>query len=234
MADHRANSDVIWTQRRAWIILMLLIGTLAAFNLTLNPEGTTVDKIPEHFALPLMGAAMAQPVLFAIWAALIDSPAILRIPLSLAASMVVFFAGTIKQWNVFTSENSPPAGQELLMELALFGISLAIVLVARWLIGWRIGRLTGTGANERTNQFSLKYLLLLTTICAVLLLARRILLAGNFWHESAFWTKEVSEGLIFVGLILVALFPLLIIPLIAIARHPSIAHWSLCPSSGPG
>jgi hypothetical protein len=167
-----------------------------------------------------MGATISQPVLFAIWAALAAGSVAMRIPLSLAACTVVFFASTIKQWNLVTRNNSLPAGQDLIMELAFFGLSLAIMLVARWFFGWRISR-TGKIASGNANQFSLKYLILLTTICAALFLAGRSLLAGDFWSQSAFWKQTISDGLTFVGLFLFALFPLLIIPLIAIARHPS-------------
>ena len=83
-----------------------LVGAHAAFNLFLNPMGAGAENVSEGLALPLMGATVAQPVLFAIWAALGGGPAAIRIPLTLAALVAVFFPSLIKQWNLFTHSKS--------------------------------------------------------------------------------------------------------------------------------
>src|SRR4029078_6016698 len=95
-----------------------------------------------------------------------------------------------------------------------------VMFAARWIIGWRISRRMEGVANNSASQFSLKFLILLTTICAGLLVIGRGVLANERWAESAFW-NQVGNGLLFVGLMLVTLFPLLILPLIAIAQRPS-------------
>jgi hypothetical protein len=207
-------------QRQAWLVLVVLIGAHAAFNLFFNPLGADADNVSKRVGLPLMGAMLAQQVVFGTWAALGPGPAAMRIPLTFAASIAVSFAGACKQWNVFTHDKSVLAGHDLIMDMAIFGVSLTIMLAARWIIGWRISASAGNVIAGGANQFSLRYLIGLTTICAGLLVIGRVLLAGEHWFQSEFW-DQVANGLIFLGVMLLALFPLLILPLIAIAQHPS-------------
>jgi hypothetical protein len=207
-------------QRQAWLVLVVVIGAHAAFNLFFSPVGAGANNVSERVALPLMGAMLAQQVVFATWAALGPGPASMRIPLTFAASIAVSFAGACKLWNVFTHHKSMLAGQELIMDMALFGISLTIMLAARWIIGWRISASAEKVVGSGANQFNLRYLIGLTTICAGLLVVGRVLLAGEHWFRSEFW-NQIANGFIFLGALLLALFPLLILPLIAVAQHPS-------------
>src|SRR5262249_23989618 len=114
-------------QRQAWLVLVVLIGAHAAFNLLFNPIGATEDNVSKRVGLPLMGAMLAQQVVFGTWAALGPGPAATRIPLTFAASIAVSFAGACKRCNVFTHDKSVLAGHDLIMDVALFGVSLTIM-----------------------------------------------------------------------------------------------------------
>jgi hypothetical protein len=222
MADSSSSSSISLC-RRSWILLALLVAVHAAFNLALNPVGASENKVSERLGLPLMGAIFAQPVLFAIWAAIGPGPAVIRIPWSLIAALTVFFASIPKQWNMFSADSLEFDGPELTIEVVPFCITFAVMLIARKATGWRIGCLAEEpNSGNASNQFSIKYLLLITAIWAVLLAIGRALMAGGFWFESSFWEEALSSAFTFAGVILLALFPLLIFPLIVIARHPSI------------
>jgi hypothetical protein len=207
------------------IVLLLLVAAHAILNLFLNPIGASVDDVSGRLALPLMGAGIAQPVLIAIWAALGPGAAAVRIPLSLAAAGIVFLASVPKLWNVFDNDvmASKRTGESLLMELSLFAVVLVLMLVVRRISGWRIQSHAVANDNKAGgSQFSLKYLLALTAVCAALLVLGRSVAAGSFWTESTFWREFFTGLFLFGGTILLALFPMLIIPLLAIARRPSL------------
>ena len=225
MADPNINPSATSTRHRNWIVIGLFIAGHAAFNSFFNPIGATEDRISEWLALPLMGAMLAQPVLFGAWAALAPGSAAMRIPLSLLALVAVFLASIPKHWNVFVAPevSSSEVGEMMMLEMAFFGVALTTTFIGRKLRGWKICHLSKMLAGRTgTGQYSLKFLLVLTAICAVLLVVGRSLLAGKFWAESSFWNKVSSTVFTFGGITLLALFPMLIVPLIAMTQHPSL------------
>ena len=89
VADLTAKPSIAWNQRQPWLVFVVLIVAHAAFNLFLNPIGAGAENVSEGLALPLMGATIAQPVLFAIWAA----AGVFR-PRRASAYRAVFWIGT--------------------------------------------------------------------------------------------------------------------------------------------
>jgi hypothetical protein len=140
MAVSVANLSHLSQRPKSRFLLVVLIAVHAIFNLTLNPVGASEEKVSERLALPLMGATLAQPALFAIWAAVGPGPTLMRIPLSFVSAAVVFFATVPKRWNVFEvhQASSENVSQKMLMELAFFGVVLITMLIVQKVMGWRI------------------------------------------------------------------------------------------------
>ena len=141
MVDLLANSSADRKLRPEWLALAALVAAHCAFNLFFDPTGTPADDL-KLVGLPLIGASIAQPILLAIWAASAGGHAAVRIPLTLAASALLFFASTIKTWNHFTSENVVDVGEQLMIYVIFLGILLAIMTIVRLITGWRIATRT--------------------------------------------------------------------------------------------
>src|SRR6478672_9754674 len=107
--------------RRRWWIVGLLICANTAFALLFNPNGGSDEYLSEWLGMLLMGAVLAQPMLFGIWAALGTGLLVKRVPLTLAALIVVGFCGGIKQWNVFM-----PAGAANSLDVEMSVLNLAL------------------------------------------------------------------------------------------------------------
>ena len=211
--------------RRAWLVLSTLFASHAAFALFLNPIGASDNEVPELPALMLMGALFCQPVLFAIWAALGPGRAVLRIPLSLAASILICFAGVLTKWNVIVSRprNAESFISDLVISIGCFAAILLIFLIVRKFTRWRIEwpAVISTTSNK-SNQFGLKYLLGLTTLSCVLLVLGRLLAPEQLSADASSWRSTIAHTLSFGGLILLAMFPIFTLPLMVISRHVSI------------
>jgi hypothetical protein len=142
------------------------------FNtLFLPPSG---QERPEVLFFAKIGTFISQPVLFAAWASLGPPPAVMRVPLSMAAFATVLLA---IQFGYTRGAGGPDRLESLVIQSALLLAGVAIGLVVRRFTHWRIERSTVDLSPSAANQFSLRFLLILTTICAALLGLGRTLFA---------------------------------------------------------
>jgi hypothetical protein len=193
-----------------------LVAAHVAFVVLLNPSGPTTWH-EEWLYLTATGVVTVQPMLFAAWLSLGPPPATKRIPLSIAALVVVFLASGIKQWSLFSTQTAKNSldFDWLILDVAFFVAIIILGFIARKLFRWRIANIHTMSTGLTVNQFSLKYLLVLTTICAVLLsLGRNLAMQANH--------TVIAEMLTPIGLVLLAMFPALIVPVMALSKRPPI------------
>jgi hypothetical protein len=93
----------------------------------------------------------------------------------------------------------------------------------RKLTGWKVVNSTqAAGSGAEIHQFSVKYLLVLTTICAIVLGFGRALASADDLNITQGRSMDWIDDLIApVGMITLALFPAFVLPLILLSRHPA-------------
>jgi len=158
---------------------------------------------------------LAQPLLFAIWLSFGPPPATKRVPLTIGAFGLLILAGGIQKWSLFPHK-SAPANLDLAwvaLSLALFAAFTIFGLVVKRLSRSRILYADEAAGDVSVHQFSLKYLIMVTTICAVLLGIGRSL-ANDSSHVN------IRSVLVPIGLIFLAIFPVLIVPAITLSKLP--------------
>jgi hypothetical protein len=202
--------------------LALIVAAYAAFNILLNPMGGISDD--EFVTMLCIGAFFMQPVAFAIWTAIGPPPAMKRIPFSLAGFvLVVFAAACVGQLRLSTSSFPPNRiGLEwLIMPGTLFVAAIIVVLAVRILTRWHIGNTRGiAGPATPVNQFSIKYLLVLTAVCAVLLgIGRWLAISGESFDSS--W-RAIGRIIARIWLILLVMIPAILVPLAVISFRPTL------------
>jgi hypothetical protein len=126
----------------------------------------------EPVELMLVGAVYVQPVLFAIWTAFGPGAAVRRVPLTVATFVLAMLASKFNLWRLL--EGGTGGAGFIILALPLFGLMACALSVVRWRIGWQIGLSPGvTPDGLASNRFSIKYLLVWMSICAVLIVAVR-------------------------------------------------------------
>jgi hypothetical protein len=219
-----ASADTIQTGRwRPWHALALLVAAHALFNLYLNPMGwqNPADDFP---TLLWFGVVFVQPVLFAIWAAWGPPPASKRIPATIALFVLVVFTSCIQPFSTVPGATVVVQGGFVLLALPLLLFTGAMIpmLVVRAATRWRIERPRDDGPPiSRPDQFSVSYLLALTTVCAVLLGIGRGLAATQDWMGSPTW-QQIDELVTRIGMVLLAIFPAVLVPMIVISPRPTV------------
>jgi hypothetical protein len=183
-----------------------------AFQVFLNPLGVGVDDLGEELGLTLMGFLMTQPILFGIWAALGPGNSIRRIAATFAIFVAVCLGGAIKPLNVWSAagESFSIEIEPLLWALGFFILAAGIMVLARKFAGWRFDALSAVPTASPQSQFGVKFLLGLTTVCAVLLAICRALSSTN------------ASAVMFAGITLLILFPVLVLPFLMLSRKPSV------------
>lgn len=156
---------------RAWLTLaglVLCFSLLNAFaSLAIEKAGPLTSI---GIAFLLMGGLAAQPMLLGFWVAAGPASLLLRLPGTLAvlATLTLAIAFAARE-----SEVQPEAGAHLLVNLSVAGL---VTMACAAIIGAVFRKATRRrvqrhfpDAPERPFQFSIKYLLGLTALCAVLL-----------------------------------------------------------------
>ena len=224
MVETIANSRAPF--RRSWFLLLFVVAGHCTFNLTINPMGFSVSGPLEWLKAMFFAVMFAQPVLFAEWAVLGPGAAVQRVPLTLAAAAAVAFCGYYIGWNLFNHSARASLWSDsfywYVWALA-FPVASAVLIAIRRLSGWRIVRRTVAFANRVPgNQFSLKYLLMLTAVCAAFLGTARFLAFQRWPGISIGRSSEAIQVLIAVSVVLLALFPTFVVPLIALTPRPTV------------
>jgi hypothetical protein len=219
MPDVAAKSSQFF-HWQPWHALALLVAAHAAFNILLNPMGGVSED--EFLTMLCMGVVFMQPVVFAIWTAIGPPPAMKRIPFSLAGFVFIVLAGACAAQLRLSKRSFPPTnvGPEwVFMPAALFAAALLVVLVVWVVTRWRIANTRSISGRAATvNQFSVKYLLVLTAISAVLLGIGRGLASSNDWS----FGRNLGQVVARIWLILLVMIPAILVPLSVITLRPTL------------
>jgi hypothetical protein len=178
---------------------VLLACAFALLNMLLP-----VSRPNEPVELMLFGALFVQPVLFAIWMVLGPGAEVKRLPITCALFVIVMLAEAFNVWSLL--EQGITRGPRLLIPgLALLGFAAGALTLVRWFTGWRI-RITPGATRDclPANRFSVKFLLLWMTICAVLIVIVRRLAFER-------WSAPDGQTLILMS-ISTALLLLMLLP----------------------
>jgi hypothetical protein len=158
----------------------------------------------------VVGVVLAQPMLFATWLVIGPPPATKRLPLTIAAFSAIILAGAI------TSEEWLSMDY-LLIAAVLFVFTVVVMFAVYKLTGWKVLHTwQGADSDLSLHQFSLKYLLSVTTIFAVLLSVGRTLASGHEW--GAF--PPILDMLLPVSFVLLALIPIFFAALAVLSDWP--------------
>jgi hypothetical protein len=162
------------------------------------------------------GARIAQPVLFAAWAALGSAPATIRIPLTIATLIAVETAAGAR---LAVDATRTTCFEILVITLPLFlGAALAL-WIARIFKHWVIVRRYAETDVAR-SQFSLKYLIGLTTATAFLLGLGKILLSADYSASNFDLTDFAREAAAPLAIMLLATLPAVAAPLFVLSHLP--------------
>jgi hypothetical protein len=202
-------TDTPTTHHRTWIVPTVLVAAHTLFNVLADPF--QMNNYSWTFMLA-GGVFYIQPVLFAVWAAIGPPPVVKRIALTLAAYAAVLVGSA----SVLSLRQGEPENPALLVIMtALFVATFVALLIVSKFTRWRIDIPAPIrDAAESGSQFSLKFLFIFTTICAVLLAAGR----GLSWVEDT-GAFEFARFCTMIGIVLMLLFPAFIIPLTALSAQ---------------
>jgi hypothetical protein len=205
MADSTAaSSDDV--RHYAGFLLGGLLLAHGAFNLLFNPFST-------RQTYPLMmevGVVLAQPMLFASWLVIGPPPATKRLPLTIAAFSAIILADAITSDDWLSMEY-------LLIAAILFVITAVVMFAVCRLTGWKVLHMWHSAdSGLPLHQFSLRYLLSVTTIFAALLGLGRALASGHEWSA----TPPILDMLLPVTFVLLALIPIFFAALVVLTGSP--------------
>jgi len=218
MADAITQTRGTALQYPTWLILGGLVAVHALFNAILSPLGTTVSNVPEWQALTFMGVFCAQPLILSTWAGLGPGSIIHRLPLTLAALILLSFAEGSKKWNMLADPNEQYRLDlgGLVFGLTMFAIATIILLPLRRWARVEIARPKDwVAAQLSKSQFGMKYLLGWMTVSALLLGMGRL---GARQLPSSPTVQDVGELSSFAGVTLLVVFPPIALSLWALSQ----------------
>jgi hypothetical protein len=222
-----AHSSPIAASASSWdrsrIALVAIVAIQVVGSLLLNPLGVNEDQMPEWLGLMLLGGIVFnQPVLFGIWAGLGPGGTIRRVLVTSIVLCGILAASCFRGFNLLVDADRLVALElnEWVYFLVLYSIALLMAFSLRWFTGWRISNKVSDAARDR-NQISLRFLLVWTAACAVVLTVARTWTDTSEFTRTAAWTDELLELLKFMGLMLLIFFPIVIAPLVVL-----LPRWS--------
>jgi hypothetical protein len=208
----------------AWVLASIVLG-FAAFNTAttwLYPAGGAWEEL-EAF---IIGFWAFEPMLFATWAALGTGRFIIRTPLIIFCLVLVVVAPAIDPTN-FAEVDRFEFVVLLIAAYAIFAAATLVLLILRWITGWRIEQPRADGASyNRPFQFDTKYLLTLVTLCAL-----AFGITFNLKFDSAppallfgpdFYVHIMAIGSVIIWLLHL---PMLALPLWTLTDRPSKAFY---------
>jgi hypothetical protein len=204
-------------------MLGLIVAIHFGFNLLLNPIGTPVTGAIKWLMLMFVGATIVQPALFAIWTSLGPGPSSWRVPITTAAFAIVVFGAYCQTFNIYASPNSSKwaDAESVAFPAVVYIVSAAGLVLVRKLTRWRIMQRRDTAAfSSNTRQFSMKFVLGYTAICAALLASGHVLTSHGWLGPGADRLASMLTG---IGGALVITLPTFAIPLMALANRISIS-----------
>src|SRR5262245_791336 len=168
--DAEQVTQDFFARHRGAVAIVGLVLSYAAFNAILF-TADWFDRVPEMVALSLAGCCAVQPLLLGMWGALGPGPFILRLPFAINALFFVILA-----IGVFPpTENGSPATDArfvlscVAIGVILFGMSVLLGAAARWWSRQSIRSLQDPAGGHSSVRFGLRFMLGLTTVCAITL-----------------------------------------------------------------
>jgi hypothetical protein len=222
MAGLTTNDSPV-SHHLARLMLGLVVAAHFGFNLLLNPIGVPVSGSVKWRMLMFVGATIAQPALFAIWASLGPGPSFRRILWTTAAFGIVIFGEFYIAWNLFARTDGSRWGNAefLFFPAALYAVCAVGMTLVRKLTRWRITHVGDSRTWTSTaGQFSLKFILGYTAVCAALLGAARLFSSAETFGPPA---DRLATMLTQIGGILLVIFPTFIAPLATLAKRVSVS-----------
>jgi hypothetical protein len=218
---------VVNTSRPVGVNLALVAIALLfiAFNLFLSPNGSDVPSV-----IWLMyfryGICFSEPAMLAIWAALGSGSALYRLPVTIAVLVITILADgyTALRWNVSKWNASRIDNYHLNLSIVAGYVGIFVILFITFTLLRRWARLRIMHSTELTsdvvppkNQFGVRYLIGLMTICAMLMTVGR-----NFRGDWGGPTPGTSSHFILTTLIatllILLVLPSSIIPFLALTK----------------
>jgi hypothetical protein len=198
------------TRRVRLLHLGLVVLANAAFNFMSAPfEGNDAGS------LIMMGVVFLQPSLFAIWAALGPPPSVQRWPATIAALVFVAFAETLTQ-------NDRMDREYAIIVAGFFLITSVVMTIVSIPSKLRLDLpRPASSSDAQVNQFSLKYMMTVTTVCALFLGLGRVLTGQqDAANANASWINSIGEMVGPIGLIMLVMFPAILLPLLVLSQRP--------------
>ena len=218
-------------QRRTCSVLSLLVIAHIVFNLLLNPFG--LMSVNHWWIYLIIGALFMEPVQLGQWAALGPGRLVIRLPLVLALLFLIALAGSIKKLNPLAAAGTVKVAyrfdiEELAGLLGIFGISALVAHEFARLTRCKL--LRGTEYNASTAagvQFSVKYLLILMTICAVALAIGRAIVSLTASQLNSSWGRMAGYLIISPAIMEVLLIPSIALSAIVLRRQIGFRQFAI-------
>jgi hypothetical protein len=194
---------------RHWIILGLLVLAHAVIGAYFIPGYSWLFVIA-------VGAAISQPILLATWAVFARQRFCHRLSWSLLTCTYLSLA-----YDLGMAQHVLDGGELILNSLALFVISVVILLPIRFFSRWRMAHLDSkdTASVYQDHQVGVNNLLILTAAIAVTCGVVRSLFVITHIDRSYFPYNCPGEFIVIVGTLLVVVLPSYTVPWITLADH---------------
>lgn len=200
-------------RKRSSLALVAIVAAQAAFNLFVSERNKS-----EWVELIVVGIQLVQPVLFAAWASFGPPPAVKRVPLTIAALIALELAAVARS---HFADVRLPLHEVLLVTLSLFLTAALVFSLIRIFKRWNV-----TNRYDKTDivrsQFSMKFLVVLTTIVAVLLGIGQVLSRASSLPSNFAWIDFVKEVAVPIALMLLAMLPAVIVSALILSHSPGI------------
>ncbi len=198
------------------LVLGLLLLAHAMFGAYCAPDNETLCSLK-------LGVIMSQPVLLAIWAAFAQHRFYFRLLWALLLCTYLSFADDIGA--VFQPAMRIDPGEVILATLALFVVTLPLLLLARRVSRCQISGPDGSGSHSvyLAHHYGIHHLLILTAIVALACgLVRSLLIIT----DAGFPYPSIFYFMVALGLLLILSQPASLIPWITLADRRKPFLWA--------
>lgn len=193
---------------RRWLILAGIVACYSVFNYLLPPSHG-----PEWRQMLTLGVVYVQPVLFGIWAGMGPMPAIKRWPLTLASLTSVVLVASVgnREWL---------APEYIAILLAFFSVTAVVTWLVSW---WKRLRICNMDEKRQrhTNQFSVRFMLIVTALSGLILAAGRILARDSELPNLDRWLQIDAEAIGILASVLLLTMPAAIAPSLILGAVPT-------------
>ncbi len=226
VTDHvmRSEHPVTAAAGRWRVTIHVALGLLVSAHLATamlsdaTGDSRTFRASPIRYAIEVafVGSIMAQPILLAMVAVFWPVPRSMRIIVTIALLMLMLYA-----WLIGEERRSYAALESTFMPTIAFLVyQVPLRLTRRWR-RWRMIPPSSVNPSVRGNQFSMRTLLAVVAVAAVLFALGRVVLPPLMWSSSfGGLTRSVLEAAF--GGVVFALFYLPAIPCVPLCLSPRL------------